>query len=50
MQASVRRSTQRVGDCRDLVVPLRDAWRAAGDQLSAGPATPGAAGVPLGAA
>ena len=50
MQASVRRSAQRVADCRDLVVPLRDAWRAAGDQLSAGPAVPGAPGVPLGAA
>ena len=50
MQASVRRSAQRVADCRDLVVPLRDAWRAAGDQLSAGPALPGAPGVPLGAA
>ncbi len=50
MQASVRRSAQRVSDCRDLVVPLRDAWRAAGDQLSAGPAVPGAPGVPLGAA
>ena len=29
MQARVRRSAQRVADCRDLVVPLRDAWRAA---------------------
>jgi flagellar protein FliS len=53
MQASVRRSPERVGDCRDLVVPLRDAWRAAGDQLSAAPAepaVPGAPGLPLGAA
>jgi flagellar protein FliS len=47
MQAKVRRSAQRVADCRDLVVPLRDAWRAAGDQLSAAPAAPG---VPMGAA
>jgi flagellar protein FliS len=47
MQANVRHTPQRVADCRDLVVPLRDAWRAAGDQLSAGPGAPGA---PLGAA
>src|ERR687883_2031541 len=47
MQASVRRSAQRIGDCRDLVVPLRDAWRAAGDEVSARPAAPGG---PLGAA
>jgi flagellar secretion chaperone FliS len=36
MQARVRRSAQRVADCRDLVVPLRDAWRSAGEQLAAG--------------
>ena len=47
MQARVRRSAQRVADCRDLVVPLRDAWRAAGEQLSGAPAAPG---LPLGAA
>jgi flagellar protein FliS len=29
MQARVRRSPQRLLDCRDLVVPLRDAWRMA---------------------
>jgi flagellar protein FliS len=34
MQARVSRSAQRVADCRDLVVPLRDAWRAAGQQLA----------------
>src|SRR5215212_846128 len=47
MQAKVRRSAQRVADCRDLVVPLRDAWRAAGEQLSTAPAAPG---LPMGAA
>ncbi len=47
MQAKVRRSAQRVADCRDLVVPLRDAWRAAREQLSGAPAAPG---LPLGAA
>jgi flagellar secretion chaperone FliS len=36
MQARVRRSAQRVADCRDLVAPLRDAWRSAGDQLATG--------------
>lgn len=29
MQARVRNQPQRVADCRDLVVPLRDAWHAA---------------------
>src|SRR4051794_26972716 len=36
MQARVQRSAQRVADCRDLVIPLRDAWRAAGQQLATG--------------
>jgi flagellar secretion chaperone FliS len=35
MQAGVRRSADRVADCRDLVVPLRDAWRQASEQLAA---------------
>jgi len=35
MQARVRQSAQRVADCRELIVPLRDAWRQAGDQLAA---------------
>lgn len=36
MQARVLRSAQRVADCRDLLVPLRDAWRDAGHRLAAG--------------
>jgi flagellar secretion chaperone FliS len=36
MQARVKRSAQRVADCRDLLVPLRDAWRSAGERLSQG--------------
>jgi flagellar secretion chaperone FliS len=49
MRARVRQSAQRVADCRDLVVPLRDAWRQAGDQLAAG-AGDGAGAEPAGAA
>ncbi|MGZ4625620.1 MAG: flagellar export chaperone FliS [Kineosporiaceae bacterium] len=44
MQARLAQSAQRVADCRDLVVPLRDAWRQAGERL-AGAAQ---AGVPAG--
>jgi flagellar protein FliS len=51
MQARLSRSAQRVADCRDLVVPLCDAWHRAGDQLAAEAASAGArAGAPLGAA
>ena len=52
MQARVRQSAQRVADCRDLVVPLRDAWRQAGEQLTAAtsPETGTAAGARAGAA
>ena len=43
MQARVRQSAQRVADCRDLVVPLRDAWRsAAGAATAPDGAAPGA--------
>jgi flagellar protein FliS len=51
MQARLRRSAQRVADCRDLVVPLCDAWREAGTRLaaSASPASSPSA-TPLGAA
>jgi flagellar secretion chaperone FliS len=48
MQARVRQSAQRVADCRDLVVPLRDAWRQAGEQLAGASRDP--ADVPAGAA
>jgi flagellar protein FliS len=37
MQARLRQAPQRVADCRDLVVPLRDAWREAGQRLAADP-------------
>ena len=45
MQARLRRDPALVSECRDLVVPLRDAWQAAGGQFSAPPAlaTDGAA-------
>ncbi len=46
MQARVHRSAQRVADCRDLVVPLRDAWRAA----AGAPAVHDGTGVVTGAA
>ncbi len=41
MQARVRNQPQRVADCKELVVPLRDAWHQAGSGLAT-PA-PGAA-------
>jgi flagellar protein FliS len=44
MRARVRQSAHRVADCRDLVVPLRDAWRQAGEKLAAA-----TAGAPVGA-
>ena len=31
MQARVRHQPHRIADCRDLVIPLRDAWHAAGE-------------------
>lgn len=34
MQARVRGNAQRVADCRDLMIPLRDAWQVAGGQLA----------------
>ena len=50
MQARLRQAPQRVADCRDLVVPLRDAWGQAVRQLAgeqgaddAGAQAPGAA-------
>jgi flagellar secretion chaperone FliS len=55
MRARLARSAQRVADCHDLVVPLRDAWHQAGEQLSAdanrgsGPAS-GSADTRVGAA
>ncbi len=42
MQASVRRSAQRVADCRDLLLPLRDAWHSAAAGALAQPAVPDA--------
>ena len=36
MRARISRSAQRVADCHDLVVPLRDAWREAGRQVAGG--------------
>ncbi|HYY12609.1 MAG TPA: flagellar export chaperone FliS [Kineosporiaceae bacterium] len=42
MQARVRRSAQRVADCRDLVVPLRDAWRTAAGLPAVGAPVPAA--------
>lgn len=45
MQARVRKSAQRVADCRDLLVPLRDAWREANHRLAAGGAAGGAEGA-----
>ena len=52
MQARLARSAQRVADCHELVVPLRDAWRQAGEQLTAAtsPETGTAAGARAGAA
>lgn len=38
MQARLRRDPQRVAACRDLVIPLRDAWHQASG--TAGPAVP----------
>ena len=45
MQSRVRRDPALVAECRDLVLPLRDAWHAAAGQFSAPPAltTDGAA-------
>jgi len=44
MQARVRNQPQRVADCRDLVIPLRDAWHQAAEQCATqAPATGGAA-------
>ena len=37
MQARLRDVPQRVADCRELVVPLRDAWREAQAQLAGNP-------------
>ncbi len=34
MQGRVRRQPQRIADCRDLVIPLRDAWHLAGEQCA----------------
>jgi flagellar protein FliS len=38
MQARLRRDPALVAECRDLVLPLRDAWQAASGQFSAPPA------------
>ena len=38
MQANAKGDVRRVGDCRRVVEPLRDAWRQAAGSLSAGTA------------
>ena len=38
VQANVKGDLRRVGDCRRIVEPLRDAWRQAANSLAASPA------------
>lgn len=49
--ANVSADPERTAACRELVVPLRDAWHEAADQLSGAPVQPGAPTLePVGAA